>query len=377
MQRQSNNLWRFLCSGILLAFAISVLPSATLQAQVRVLADGLAQPVGLAVDRSKRLWVSEMGVTPVGVPPVAFNGRISYLNLRDSNPTVIPFLTGLGTALNAVGEPAGAHHLLTTGANSLWLVTGGPPSFVVPTMGSVYELDISRRRRDSAPHTMGGPTNNFDSVAVRQSFEIATATLEAGYDDSNAYSIAKVRGELYVIDAFANAVFKRKRGSGNFQLFATLPPVNLGSDQDPNEVDAVPTKIIDAGNFKINDERGNRPILFVAQLTGYPFQPGAARIWSLDKHGEMEVFIEGLTNIVDIALDPENDALILVSIGEWSDDIGFFQPGTGRILSIDEDGEITTILADLFAPTAVALDTRGNLYTTSVATGEILMLERD
>jgi len=266
VERQSNNLRRLLCSGLLLFFFVSVLPSATLQAQVRVLADGLSQPVGLAVDRSKRLWVSEMGATPVGVPPVAFNGRVSYLDLRDSNPTVIPFLTGLGTALNAVGEPAGAHHLLVTSSKSLWLVTGGPPDFIVPSMGSIHELDISRRRRDSAPHTM-------DGNVVRQSLGIATATLEAGYENSNAYSIAKVRGDFYIVDAFANAVFKRKRGSDKIKLFATFPSINLGTDTEPIEVDAVPTKIIDADGFKINDERGNRPILFVAELTGYPFQP--------------------------------------------------------------------------------------------------------
>jgi hypothetical protein len=86
------------------------------------------------------------------------------------------------------------------------------------------------------------------------------------------------------------------------------------------------------------------------QLTGYPFTQGASRIWALYRDGSMKPVAEGMTTVVGIAIDPEEDALIVVSIGEWNNDFGFFLPGTGSIVSIDEEGVVTTVIDQLLRP---------------------------
>ena len=166
-------------------------------------------------------------------------------------------------------------------------------------------------------------------------------------------------------------------------VFATLPEIENTPGPYPLFSDAVPTKIIAADDFEFEQDddshhhsKNKEPAFYVGQLTGYPFTQGSSRIWALYRNGSMKPVVEGMTTVVDIAIDPEEDALVVVSIGEWRNDFGFFQPGTGSIVSIDEDGDVSTVIDQLFAPTAVAFDEDGNLYTSSVATGNILKLER-
>lgn len=358
-------------------FLLSSAATAQWNAEPEVIVSGLDQPIGLTVDGNDRLWVSEMGARPQpGGPPFSFNGRLSYIDLDSETPVVNLFLDGLANALNGEEELAGAHHLLSSGRR-LWLVSGGPPSFIVPTMGSVHEMKIKKRTLRSAPHEATDGT-------IRQSIDVAGFALEQGFPDSNAYSVAiGPRRDLFIADSGANAIFRYNRRTQEMSVFATLPEIENTPGPYPLFSDAVPTKIIAADDFEFeqdddshHDSKNKEPAFYVGQLTGYPFTQGSSRIWALYRNGSMKPVVEGMTTVVDIAIDPEEDALVVVSIGEWRNDFGFFQPGTGSIVSIDEDGDVSTVIDQLFAPTAVAFDEDGNLYTSSVATGNILKLER-
>jgi hypothetical protein len=244
-------------------------------------------------------------------------------------------------------------------------------------MGSVHEMKITRRALRSAPHAAGDGT-------IRKSIDVAGFAYSEGFPDSNAYSVARgPRKDLFIADSGANAIFRYNRRTGEMSVFATLPALENGPGPYPPFSDAVPTKIIAAEDFEIEQDdesdtksREKDPAFYVGQLTGYPFTQGASRIWALYRDGSMKPVAEGMTTVVDIAIDPEEDALVVVSIGEWSNDFGFFLPGSGSIVSIDEDGVVTPVIDQLFAPTGVAFDDDGDLYTTSVATGEILKIER-
>ena len=47
--------------------------------------------------------------------------------------------------------------------------------------------------------------------------------------------------------------------------------------------------------------RPKDPNVYVGQLTGFPFPPGAANVWAVAPDGSKTVYASGFTNITDIA----------------------------------------------------------------------------
>ncbi len=104
--------------------------------------------------------------------------------------------------------------------------------------------------------------------------------------DSNPVGILK-KGNGYVIaDAGGNAVV-RASTKGAFTTIAAFPPTAIGAD-------AVPTSVV----------RGPDGAFYVSQLTGFPFQQGAANIWRVVPGQAPTVYASGLTNLTDLAFGP-------------------------------------------------------------------------
>ena len=72
-------------------------------------------------------------------------------------------------------------------------------------------------------------------------------------------------------------------------MLATFPNRTVGADT----FDEVPTSV----------QRGPDGALYVGQLTGFPFIPGAANVYRVGRHGHVSVAATGFTNIIDIAFD--------------------------------------------------------------------------
>ena len=68
--------------------------------------------------------------------------------------------------------------------------------------------------------------------------------------------------------------------------------------------------------------RGPDGALYVSQLTGFPFEQGAANIYRIDRRGARTVFASGLTNVTDLAF-AEDGSLYAVQISA----AGLLNPG--------------------------------------------------
>ena len=92
------------------------------------------------------------------------------------------------------------------------------------------------------------------------------------------------QGERYFItDSGGNAVLHVSK-KGTFKTIAVLPPTAIGADP-------VPTSVV----------HGPDGALYVSQLTGVPFQQGAANIGHIVPGQAPTVFASGLTNVTDLA----------------------------------------------------------------------------
>ena len=111
-----------------------------------------------------------------------------------------------------------------------------------------------------------------------------TATNPDGTDiDSNPVGILR-DGEGYVVaDAGGNAIVRASH-KGTFTTVGVVPPTAIGAD-------AVPTSVV----------RGPDHAFYFSQLTGFPFQPGAANIWRVVPGQAPTVYASGLTNLTDLA----------------------------------------------------------------------------
>ena len=57
--------------------------------------------------------------------------------------------------------------------------------------------------------------------------------------------------------------------------------------------------------------RPKDPNVYVGQLTGFPFPPGAATVWGIKPDGTTFAYATGFTNIVDIAWGPKGSLYVL------------------------------------------------------------------
>jgi hypothetical protein len=300
--------------------------------QVKEFASGLATPLGLALDSQGRLWVTEVGtgtddgkvsvITPDGRKYVAFEGFHSEINPQEN-------------------LPVGLNHLLVQG-HTLW---------ILHEKGFLYKANISGFN-PGVPPLQADDLDAEDIGAFVLDYEF-----EEDREESNPYNLTLgPGGDLYITDAAANAIIRRN-AAGEFSVFATIPGIPNTTPVSPPVIDAVPTGIVYNGHT-----------FLVTTLSGFPFIPGNARIFQVSLSGNVSVYQEGFTSLVDIALSPGHQPVVL-EFARFSLGAGF-APNTGRLVRADGKNA-TALLENLNLPTAVASAGHGSYYINSFADGKI------
>jgi sugar lactone lactonase YvrE len=101
--------------------------------------------------------------------------------------------------------------------------------------------------------------------------------------------------------------------------------------------------------------------LYVGNIHALPTVEGAAKVLRVSLDGEVEVFAEGLTNILDLAFDDQGRLYVLqMSNGETE----IPAEGTGRVVRINGDGLRDVMATGLSSPASIAFGPDGALYAS-------------
>jgi hypothetical protein len=198
--------------------------------------------------------------------------------------------------------------------------------------------------------------NGWRVVADLAAYE-AARNPDNGPPDSNPYGLLRTGGAFYVAEGGGNTLL-RVRQNGSISTVAVLPSRPQGRDTD-----SVPTVVV----------RGPDGMLYVGELTGFPFPSGAARIYRI-VGGTAEVWRTGFTMIVDMVFARDGSLYVLqFSTG------GPGQAPPGSVIRVEPTGPPVTVITGLEQPTSLAFGPDCKLYVTNRATsrdiGEVLRFD--
>ena len=260
------------CQSLLVDHPTPVQPS--------LVATGLAGPLGLETDTNGQVWVTEAG------SGTANDGQLTLIT---TDGTKYPVVTGFTSEVSPEGAVFGLNHILLQG-NTLWLLHG--------IEGRLYQFDISSFRPGNPP-----------LLANKLVYEDVGSFVKAYkfQDDTDASDLFNLTigpdGDLFMVDAAANAIIRRKAATKELSVFATIPRIiNPGVDT----LEAVPTGIV----------FDNQKFL-VSNFTGYPYPVQKAPIYQFDLQGHESTYQTGLTTVTDIELGPDQQPIV-IEYGVWN-----------------------------------------------------------
>ncbi|UHG93924.1 ScyD/ScyE family protein [Spirosoma oryzicola] len=279
---------------------------------VTQVASGLVSPLGLEADSQGQLWVTEAG---------SGTTNDGQLTLITQDGKVYPVVKGFSSEVSPEGAVFGLNHLLLQG-NTLWLLHG--------VEGRLYRFDITSFKPGDAP--LNAANLSYEDIG---SF-VKAYSFQSDTDASDVFNLTVgPDGDLFIVDAAANAIIRRKASTGAFSVFATIPPIiHPGGDT----LEAVPTGIaFDGQKF------------LVSNFSGYPYPSGQAPIYQFDLNGNESTFQTGLTTLTDIELGPDGQPVVL-EYGQWNGQ--GFDERSGRIVRSSAQAN-TALLSGLNFPNSI------------------------
>lgn len=305
------------------------------QEEPAVVASDLLNPISVFADESGNVWVSESGT----------GNADSRIQVITPEGEIFPVVDGFPSEV-VMGDVIGITRLFFENGNLVFLQGEGTDT-----------LSASLITIDTTGFVFGG--DPFDLSAIDSVFNIGEFSLGQGAETTNPYSHTRgPDGDLFIVDAGANAVFRYHEEGDSLSVFARFDNIVNPTPVGPPMIHAVPTDII------FRDDR-----FYVSQLTGFPFLDSVATVFEVDLEGNVTPLQEGLTLVVDIALDPRDSVLVVLQHGRFSPDSGFL-PGTGMVLRLEEGG-IDTLITGLNRPTGLSFASDGTLYVASLVDGTV------
>jgi hypothetical protein len=201
---------------------------------------------------------------------------------------------------------------------------------------------------------------------------------EGAPTESNPFGIALVRHGILVADAASNDLLKIKK-DGSIETVARFPtrtqvvPEGLpeGPPAGPFDAESVPTAVA----------VGPDGAWYVSELSGFPFNKGASRIWRIEpgtedaecdpdaKRGPCRLFADGFTSVIDLAWAGDTLLVLeLVKEGLLEAEAGTAPP-IGALWAAEDDSKTEIAEGSLLAPGGVAVADEERIYVT---TGSLL-----
>jgi len=175
------------------------------------------------------------------------------------------------------------------------------------------------------------------------------------------------RGGYILADAGGNAVVRADR-KGEFTTVAALPSIDMPA---PPFLGLPPGTLIPADSVPTSVTRGPDGAFYISELTGFPFEQGAASIFRIVPGEEPTVYATGLTNVTDLEFD-SHGTLYAVEISST----GLLNGPIGALVKVSPGSDThDTVLGDLDSPYGVAIR-KGVAYVSTcsvcIGGGEVL-----
>lgn len=308
-----------------------------------VIASGLDNPRQLSFAKSGDLLVAESGeggsgpcmAGPEG-DEVCFgtSGAVTRISARGRQSRIISGLASLA-ARDGSGATGPSDVAAVDGRVTVLMGLGGTPE-------TRAGLPADGQRMGTLIQTTRG-YGSFRTIADLAAYEAQRNPIADV--DSNPVGLLVERGRYVVADAGGNTVLSvsprgRIRLVAAFEGGVTEFPPGSGADFP---YQAVPTSVA---------TKGWDGALYVSQLTGFPFPPGAANIYRVDpRTGATSVYASGLTNVTDLAFDGRTLYAVQISTG------GLAATGPiGSVLKVRPGASShSEVAGNLFAPYGIAI----------------------
>jgi len=330
---------------LILQFAFVLCFCASVSAQLSVLADSLASPIGIKADQWGNIWVASVGTGND-------DGSICMIARNGEKFTVIK---NLPSKLNpAAGDIVGPWRAIPMTYGRMAVLVGASP-LLGPDFGKLLFFNLASYRPGDPAKTMADTSHSFQVGA----FGLATST----NNDSDPFSAVQDEdGHWYITDAAANSILKVSRNGKEMSVFTTFDPIPNPTPVGPPMMDAVPTGIVALPKY------GG---FLVTTLTGFPFLNGKATVYKVDLNGNKSVYASGLTLLTDIDIDRHNNVFVN-QFGTFSPATGF-NFGSGQVIKLRKGHIIDTIVKGHGPGSGLSVYEGRKLYLTNLFTGSALV----
>jgi len=346
--------WTSVVSGLLLAAG-----TAMAAPNLEIIATNLDNPRGLAFGPDDALYVTEAGKGGEGPCVIGAENQDACL--------------GTSGAITRIFQ--GNQERIVTGLPSLASKDGsrssGPQSIVFTSQGAYFlvglGLDPIARTDPQKLGNAGGenlgqlvymPLNGSPQNWVDIAQYETTNNPENTKVDSNPYAVIAVADGFVVADAGGNSLLHVDNNK-TITTLATFAPRMVSAPPQLNlpegaqiPMESVPDCVV----------QGTDGAFYVGELTGFPFEKGSARIWRVVPGEQPEVFAEGFTNIIGLAV-AEDGGWYVLEIAKNS--LLSNVPG-GALIHLTKDGMRHTVAEEgLIMPTAVVVGPDKALYVSN------------
>lgn len=313
-----------------------------------VFAGGFDNPRGLKFGPDHSLYVAEGGS----------GGTYSTVETCEQVPAPIgPYKGGKTARISKVG-PDGARATVVEGlpSDSTSPESGGTVSGVADIAfadGTLYALLAAGGCSHGNPDVPNGiirvnPGGTWDLLANLSEFLMSHPVKNPDLDDYEPdgtwYSMIFYEGAFYAVEPH-NGEVDRINLDGDISRL-----VDISASQGH----VIPTSI----SVYQND-------FFVGNLTRFPLQQDAAKIFKIELDGRLSVFKTGFTCIQGILLDRHGRIYVL----ESNVSVPFPAPDKGRVIRINRNGSTDIIITGLSRPAAMTFGPDGRLYVSNKGYG--------